>query len=326
MIQELPEGGYKFIISHHFENSARSAGEQSHPARVKRLAQEAVTIATSLPLSYSSSVFVRCDTDRLDIMKVLITGPADTPYANGCFEFDVFFPPDYPLAPMMINLETTGHHTVRFNPNLYNDGKVCLSVLNTWHGRPEEKWNAQTSSFLQVLVSIQSLILVPEPYFNEPGYERSRGTPSGTQSSKDYNANVYQATVRWAMLEQMINPCPCFKDVINAHFYLKRHEIIEQVEGWIKDLESDLSEKRTVKSNKRSTFSNIESFKKNYQQLKERIFKLPPPEGAEEEDVISSTPMDTNVDNKPVINGFTCEQNDIDTDIEMEKMVNEMCE
>lgn len=100
---------------------------------------------------------------------MFFVGPADTSYGNGCFEFDVFFPSDYPLSPMMINFETTGHHTVRFNPNLYNDGKVCLSVLNTWHGRPEEKWNPQTSSFLQVLVSIQSLILVPEPYFNEPG-------------------------------------------------------------------------------------------------------------------------------------------------------------
>lgn len=39
---------------------------------------------------------------------------------------------------------------VRFNPNLYQDGKVCLSILNTWHGRPEEKWNPQTSSLLQV--------------------------------------------------------------------------------------------------------------------------------------------------------------------------------
>lgn len=138
---------------------------------------------------------------------------------------------------MMINLETTGRHSVRFNPNLYNDGKVCLSVLNTWHGRPEEKWNAQTSSFLQVrvdvlcvdyktvkilnfsfylcqvLVSIQSLILVGEPYFNEPGFERSRGTPSATHSSREYNSNIYQATVRWAMLEQLKNPCPCFKEV-----------------------------------------------------------------------------------------------------------------
>lgn len=62
--------GYRFVISHHFENNVRNAGDRSHPARVKRLAQETVTLSTSLPLSYSSSVFVRCDTDRLDIMKV----------------------------------------------------------------------------------------------------------------------------------------------------------------------------------------------------------------------------------------------------------------
>ncbi|XP_008484149.1 probable ubiquitin-conjugating enzyme protein 17 [Diaphorina citri] len=61
---------------------------------------------------------------------------------------------------MMINLATTGRHSVRFNPNLYNDGKVCLSILNTWHGRPEEKWNAHTSSFLQVLVSNPVTFLV----------------------------------------------------------------------------------------------------------------------------------------------------------------------
>ena len=58
-------------------------------------------------------------------MQVLITGPSDTPYANGCFEFDVFFPPEYPQVPMLVNLMTTGQGRVRFNPNLYNDGKVC---------------------------------------------------------------------------------------------------------------------------------------------------------------------------------------------------------
>lgn len=57
-------------------------------------------------------------------IQVLITGPADTPYANGCFEFDVYFPQDYPSSPPLVNLETTGGHSVRFNPNLYNDGKV----------------------------------------------------------------------------------------------------------------------------------------------------------------------------------------------------------
>jgi len=186
-------------VAYHFENAVRAAGERSHPNWMKRLAQEAATLTTSLPLSASSTVFVRCDTDRL----VLITGPADTPYAKECFEFDVCLPPDYPQSPMQVHLITTGRHTVRFNPNLYNDGKVCLSVLNTWHGRPEEKWNSYTSSLLQVLVSIQSLILVSEPYLNEPGYERSRGTPSGNQNSRDYDVNIRQATVKWAMLEHI---------------------------------------------------------------------------------------------------------------------------
>lgn len=272
------ENGYRFTISHHFESNVRMSGDRGHPARVKRLAQETVTLSTSLPLSFSSSVFVRCDTDRLDIMKVLITGPADTPYANGCFEFDVYFPHDYPNSPMMINLETTGRHSVRFNPNLYNDGKVCLSVLNTWHGRPEEKWNAQTSSFLQVLVSIQSLILVSEPYFNEPGFERSRGTPSGNHSSREYNSNIYQACVKWAMLEQLRNPCPCFKDVIYTHFWLKRNEICQQIENWITELSRPLFSERSG----RAISFNSMVLRRQYRQIREELAKLPVPEGLED--------------------------------------------
>lgn len=70
MIEEQPDGSIKFVISHHFEAMAKATSEQSHPARVKRIAQETVTLSTSLPLSYSSSVFVRYDSSRLDIMKV----------------------------------------------------------------------------------------------------------------------------------------------------------------------------------------------------------------------------------------------------------------
>ncbi|KAL6067514.1 hypothetical protein STEG23_018218, partial [Scotinomys teguina] len=244
MVSEDDDGKLGFRVNYHYMSQVKNASDANSAARARRLAQEAVTLSTSLPLSSSSSVFVRCDEERLDIMKVLITGPADTPYANGCFEFDVYFPQDYPSSPPLVNLETTGGHSVRFNPNLYNDGKVCLSILNTWHGRPEEKWNPQTSSFLQVLVSVQSLILVAEPYFNEPGYERSRGTPSGTQSSREYDGNIRQATVKWAMLEQIRNPSPCFKEVIHKHFYLKRIEIMAQCEEWIADIQQYSSDKR----------------------------------------------------------------------------------
>ena len=64
-----------------------------------------------------------------------------------------------------------------------------------------------------MLVSIQSLILVSEPYFNEPGYERSRGTPAGTASSIEYDANIRQATIKWGMLEALKKPSLCFKEV-----------------------------------------------------------------------------------------------------------------
>lgn len=50
---------------------------------------------------------------------------------------------------------------------MMTDGKVCLSLLGTWDGDRGENWNAATSTLLQVLVSVQSLILVPEPFFNE---------------------------------------------------------------------------------------------------------------------------------------------------------------
>ncbi|XP_018118499.1 baculoviral IAP repeat-containing protein 6 isoform X4 [Xenopus laevis] len=275
MVSEDDAGKLVFKMNYHYMSQVKNASDANSAARARRLAQEAVTLSTSLPLSSSSSVFVRCDEERLDIMKVLITGPADTPYANGCFEFDVYFPQDYPNSPPLVNLETTGGHSVRFNPNLYNDGKVCLSILNTWHGRPEEKWNPQTSSFLQVLVSIQSLILVSEPYFNEPGYERSRGTQGGTQSSREYDGNIRQATVKWAMLEQIRNASPCFKEVIHKHFYLKRAEIMAQCEDWIVDIQQFSSDKRVG----RTMSHHAAALKRHTAQLREELLKLLCPEG-----------------------------------------------
>ena len=51
-------------------------------------------------------------------------GPEDTPYSGGLFTFDIMCPADYPNAPPKVNLATTGGGSVRFNPNLYNCGKV----------------------------------------------------------------------------------------------------------------------------------------------------------------------------------------------------------
>jgi hypothetical protein len=76
------------------------------------------------------------------------------------------------------------------------------------------------------LLSIQALILgVPDPYFNEPGYETSRGTEEGTRRSNEYSKSVHGMTLRVAMVEYLKNPFmyPEFVDVIHHHFRLKRH-------------------------------------------------------------------------------------------------------
>lgn len=65
------------------------------------------------------------------------------------------------------------------------------------------------------------------------------------------------------MLDQILNPCPCFKDVINAHFYMKRNEIMAQVEKWIQELESETKkEKKGVRVVKKNRGTSLENFKK----------------------------------------------------------------
>ena len=58
------------------------------------------------------------------------------------------------MQPPKVKLITTGNEHVRFNPNLYNNGTVCLSLLGTWASTNEsEKWSA-VSTIRQVLMSI----------------------------------------------------------------------------------------------------------------------------------------------------------------------------
>ena len=86
---------------------------------------------------------------------------------------------------------TTGGGTVRFNPNLYANGKVCLSLLGTWSGEP---WMPQKSTLLQVLVSILAMIFVSKPYFNEPGYQSQEGTARGKEKNDEYNKKIVEYT------------------------------------------------------------------------------------------------------------------------------------
>ena len=103
--------------------------------------------------------------DDSDMLKgyAMIVGPSDTPYFGGFYFFEFTYPYDYPHTPPKVKYCTNGNG-IRFNPNLYICGKVCVSLLNTWRG---DQWTScQTIS--TVLLTLCTL-LCEDPLLNEPG-------------------------------------------------------------------------------------------------------------------------------------------------------------
>ena len=128
----------------------------------------------------------------------MVVGPPGTPYGLALFHFDLKFPQDYPNSAPKVVATTTSGGQVRFNPNLYSTGKVCLSILGTWRAEHSgEQWSA-VQSVSSVLLSIQSL-LHDKPYHNEPSFEQD----DGSGDVQRYNDKILHESIRVAVCEVM---------------------------------------------------------------------------------------------------------------------------
>ncbi|KAL4488907.1 hypothetical protein ABPG72_005694 [Tetrahymena utriculariae] len=252
---------------HHYSNYFNS-GTPS-PIKMQRLIKEIADLAHSLPMTPQSSIFVRYDTSRMDVMKSLIFGAEDTPYAHGAFVFDMFFDDSYPQNSPKVNLATTGSGKIRFNPNLYHCGKVCLSLLGTWRGSSNENWNPSISTILQLLVSIQAIVMSEYVYFNEPGYEGHAGTPEGEKLNRGYQNIVKIGNIRHAMIEQINNPLPEFKEVIMMSFFLKKDMILKECKKWLDQADQPAEYTGLVSSHNSSFCSELSGDKYKKVLLKE---------------------------------------------------------
>jgi ubiquitin-protein ligase len=182
-----------------------------------------------------SSIFLRVDSNKVFVMRFLITGPTETPYDAGCYIFDMLIPNDYPKNPPAVIFRNNGGK--RFNPNLYDSGYICLSILKTYSGPStykSEQWNESSSTLKQVIVSIQSQILTVDPWFNEPGRDSYRGTEEGKKRVENYNKEIIIYNMKYTILGMLENPAkyPEFEDVVNAHFRMKKDYIIKMMEKW----------------------------------------------------------------------------------------------
>ncbi|CAN0855350.1 Putative ubiquitin-conjugating enzyme E2 38 [Linum grandiflorum] len=158
------------------------------------------------------SISVRVYEDQIDILRAVIVGAAGTPYHDGLYFFDIAFPTDYPKSPPKVMYRSSG---LRINPNLYANGRVCLSLINTWSGKKVEKWNPDESTILQVLLSIQGLVLNERPYFNEPGAGMFPGKKD--RRSTAYNEDVFVLCCK-TMLFLVRNPPRNFEGFVRSHF------------------------------------------------------------------------------------------------------------
>ncbi|KAL6553451.1 Ubiquitin-conjugating enzyme E2, catalytic domain ues [Orobanche gracilis] len=205
---------------HHYSKNGSST-KQPPKNWSKRIQEEWKILEKDLPgLVYES---------RMDLLRAVIIGAEGTPYHGGLFFFDVFFPSTYPNVPPHVHYRSRG---LRINPNLYNCGKVCLSLLNTWSGSMKEKWIPGVSTMLQVLVSIQGLILNAKPYFNEPGYANMRGTVLGEKNSLEYNERTFIYNLQ-TMVYNMRRPPMYYEDFAVGYFCNHAHGILVSCKAYL---------------------------------------------------------------------------------------------
>lgn len=207
---------------HHYAKT--SAGKVTKDW-VKAIQSEWDLLQKNLP----ESIYVRVYEDRTDLLRAAIVGPAGTPYHDGLFFFDVRFPCEYPKCPPKVYYHSGG---LRLNPNLYESGKVCLSLLNTWWGKGCEKWGKSSSSMLQVLVSIQGLVLNDRPYFNEPGSKNSAETTGGERCSLAYNQTAFVRSCK-TMLYSLRKPPMHFETLVLWHFHEHERAILDACRAYM---------------------------------------------------------------------------------------------
>jgi ubiquitin-protein ligase len=154
---------------------------------INRLLRDVKNIIKN-PLIDNGIYYVHDDEDLLKGY-AMIVGPSETPYFGGFFFFEFNYPADYPHSPPLVKYMTNGDN-IRFNPNLYTNGKVCISLLNTWSG---EQWTS-CQNISTVLLTLCTL-LCKDPLLNEPGVSKTHNDLNNYTSIIEYK-NIEIAILR----------------------------------------------------------------------------------------------------------------------------------
>lgn len=166
------------------------------------------------PLMQEQGIYYVIQEDTMNKGLALVEGPENTPYEGCLLLFSFLFPDDYPFSPPRVLFLTTDGKT-RFHPNLYVDGKVCLSILGTYAG---PSWSG-TQSISSILLSIQGILDV-NPLTHEPAYEKG--------TLLDYRHKQYAEAVEHNFIKLMIQSVERFERTPELHEWSPFREIVQQ--------------------------------------------------------------------------------------------------
>tara|TARA_B110000211_G_C14045177_1_gene538586 strand:+ start:676 stop:1395 length:720 start_codon:yes stop_codon:yes gene_type:complete len=196
--------------------SLKSEKNEMNIQSKKRLLKDIKDIYKS-PL-HDQGIYYTHDDKNMKKGYAVIFGPSDTLYQYGAYFFELTYPHNYPFAPPKVIYMTNDGKT-RFNPNLYRNGKVCISILNTWKG---EQWTS-CQSIRSVLLTLITL-LHNKPLLNEPGFTEDN------KSFKPYNDIIkyknYEIAI-YRVLNKALNPpnFSMFYPTIKKYLILHKKEI-----------------------------------------------------------------------------------------------------
>ena len=247
-LQKIQYGEYPYVVKekHHFVKELGAFTNYTINNTPKFITKQFEIISRSLPLTSESAIFFRRDPDNVGMFKFAVIPNEDTPYKFGFFVFDVFLPQNFPSCPPTVNHATSRKNNFRFNPNLYSNGYVCLSILGTWSGQSQsEKWippnsDGTGSTLYQVIMSIYSMVFSEDPWYNEPGRESGIGDSASNIQATSYNKEIRDGTIIFAIINQLKYPEEGFEDVIKAHFKLKKDKVIAYLKELNKHKEAEL--------------------------------------------------------------------------------------
>lgn len=194
---------------------------------IKRLIKDIKDIKKN-PLESDGIYYYHDDTNILNGY-AMIVGPPDSIYSCGFYFFKLNFPTDYPFSPPKL-IYSTNDGVTRFHPNLYKNGKVCLSILNTWRG---ESWSS-CQSIRSILLTLLT-ILDDKPLLHEPGLTEK--SPDFTK----YNDIILYKNIEFSILRTVSK---------NAHVYFP--------EKFLTLFENEI--KTCFESNKQKIYDSIKKY------------------------------------------------------------------